>query len=503
VGVVSARRVRSVWKRVFSLAWPVMAEQTFRTAMRTTDILVTAAISPVAVVAIGLADLYARFPLWVGLGMGGGAIALSSQDTGASEDDGGDGETTGGRGDGDRPTDDHDRGEGPDRERPDGEAAADRASANRDQAISSAVVLGAVLGVPFAAFGVLFGESAIALLGADPEVVELGGQYLAVIFLTAPARHVALVAARSLQGTGDTRTPMYVNVVANGLNITASAVLGLGLLGAPRLGVLGVGAATAAANVFTAGALCLALLGDWSDADLVRPTDAVVFWQLVVVSAPSVAEGLLSTLAEFPFNAILLGFGTAVNAAFQVGRRVYQQVTSPLSRGYNVAVSVVVGQALGSEDPEEARYLGWATAGLGVVTVGAIGVVLAVVAPPLVDLFADDAETARYAVDFARVYGLTAGFLVSFVVLQGALRGASETRVPLVARTTGMFGFMVGFTYLAGVVWGYGVYGAYAGLALSYVWMALVVAVSFHRGNWARRAARMMADRGSTQGDDD
>ena len=38
--------------------------------MRTVDILVTALFSPVAVAAIGLADLYARFPLRVGLGMG-------------------------------------------------------------------------------------------------------------------------------------------------------------------------------------------------------------------------------------------------------------------------------------------------------------------------------------------------------------------------------------------------------------------------------------------------
>ncbi|MWG34890.1 MATE family efflux transporter [Halomarina oriensis] len=472
-----------------------MAEQTFRTLMRTTDIVVTAAISPVAVAAIGLADLYARFPLWVGLGMGGGAIALSSQDTGAA--DAGDA----GSDDGSEPG-----GDDPDRATSTVEEtttdATTRAAANRDQAISTAVVLGALLGVPFAAFGVLFGEQAIALVGAPADVARQGGQYLAIVFLTAPARHVSLVAARSLQGTGDTRTPMYVNVVANGLNITASAVLGLGLVGVQQYGIVGVGAATAAANVLTASALCLALLTSWSDANLVLPSDPVVFRQLVTVSAPSVAEGLLSTLAEFPFNAILLGFGTEVNAAFQVGRRVYQQVTSPLGRGYNVAVSVVVGQALGRDDAADARYLGWATTALGVCTVGVIGLVLAVFAPSLVWTFTDDPATARYAVDFARVYGLTAPFLVSFTVLQGALRGASETRVPLVARTTGMFGFMVGFTYLAGVVWDYGVLGAYAGLALSYVWMAFVVASSFHRGDWAGRATRMLADRGSTADDD-
>ncbi|MFC7156100.1 MATE family efflux transporter [Halomarina halobia] len=455
-----------------------MAEQTFRTLMRTTDVVVTATISPVAVAAIGLADLYARVPLWIGLGMGGGAIALSSQDTGASEtprtpDVGGDGDTGA--------TD----------------AGVARADANRDQAISAALLVGALLGLPFVAFGVLFGRGAIALLGAPPEVARLGGTYLAIVFATAPARHVSLVAARSLQGTGDTRTPMYVNVVANGLNIAGSVALGLGLYGAPDLGVVGVGLATAAANVFTAVVLTAALRTGWTDAGVVRPSDPVVARQLVAVSAPAVAEGLASTLAEFPLNAILLGFGTEVNAAFQIGRRAYQQVTSPLSRGYNVAASVVVGQALGDGDPIRARFEGWATAALGLCTVGGIGLLLTVGADAFVGAFTDDPETARYAVAFARVYGLTAAFLVVFVVLQGALRGASETRVPLVARTSGLFGFTVGFTYLAGVVLGYGVVGAYAGIALAYVWMALVLTVSFGRSDWAGRAARMMAERGS------
>ena len=155
-------RLVGVWRRVLSLSWPVMAEQTTRTLMRTVDVFVTGLLSPAAVAAVGLADLYARFPLRIGLGLGGGAIALSSQDTGRGAD------------------------------------------ANRDEAITQALVLGVLTGIPFVAFGLLFGRQAIALLGAPPRVARMGGTYLGVILATAPARHVALIGARSLQGTGDT-----------------------------------------------------------------------------------------------------------------------------------------------------------------------------------------------------------------------------------------------------------------------------------------------------------
>jgi putative MATE family efflux protein len=454
-------RLRGVWRRVFALAWPVMAEQTFRTAMRTTDVLVTALFSPAAVVAIGLADLYARFPLRIGLGLGGGAIALSSQDTGAG------------------------------------------ATGNRDEAVTQAILIGALAGLPFVLFGLFFGELAIDAFGrlvgerTAPEVVALGSTYLAIVFATAPARHVALVGARALQGTGDTRTPMYVNVAANSLNIVGSVALGLGLFGLPRLEVVGVGLATAGANVLTAGLLCLAIWGPRTDASFARPRDLTIAGQLLRVSAPRVAEGFGSELAEFPFNALLLGFGEAVNAGFQIGRRAYQQVTGPLSRGYNVAASVLVGQALGAGDPDEARFNGWAVAGLGVLTVGAIGGGLVVAAPRLVPLFTDDAPTVRYAVDFARVYGVAGTALACFSALSGALQGASEPRVPLLARVSGMFGLFLGASWLLGRTVGLGPTGAYVGVSLAYAWMALVAIAGFRYSGWAGRAADLMAERGS------
>ncbi|WP_439027696.1 MATE family efflux transporter [Haloarchaeobius sp. DT45] len=448
-------RLVAVWRRVLGLSWPVMVEQTFRTAMRTTDIIVTGLFSPAAIAAIGLADLYARFPLRIGLGLGGGAIALSSQDTGA------------------------------------------RAAANRDEAVTQAILLGLVAGIPFVVFGFLFGREAIALLGASDSVANLGGTYLAIVFATAPARQVSLIAARSLQGTGDTRTPMYVNVVSNGLNIVGSVVLGLGLLGLPRLEIVGVGAATAASNVFTAVVLCAVMWVGGTSAGFARPSNPVIARQLVVVSAPRVVEGFADTLAEFPFNALLLGFGTEVNAAFQVGRRLYQQVTGPLSRGYSVAASVVVGQALGEGDPERARENGLATALLGLVTVGSIGLVLVVGAPLFVRIFTRDPVTVDYAVDFARTYGLAAPALVTFVVFSGSLQGGSETRTPFVARIAGLLVFFLGFSYVVGVTLGYGVLGAYGGIIGYYGLAAILVTIGFWRGDWATRAARMMAERGS------
>ncbi|MGQ4554567.1 MATE family efflux transporter [Halobellus sp. GM3] len=470
-------RLRRVWSRIFALAWPVMAEQTTRTLMRTVDILITAALSPAAVVAIGLADLFSRFPLRIGVGIGGGAIALASQDTGSGAD------------------------------------------ANRDEAVTQSLLIGFLGGVPFVVIGLVAAPALIGLFPASDEAVRLGGAYLAIIFATAPARQVSIIGARALQGVGNTRTPMYVNVLANGTNVILSLGLAFGIGGLPALGVVGVAFGTATANVLSAGLLLAAVYAPSSPLSYARPTDWTIGAQLVRVGLPRMAGGFTSVLAEFPFNALLLSLGGAagvpatagaapgdvVNAGFQIGRRVYQQVTSPLARGYNIAASILVGQSLGRGDAAQARFEGWATAALAVLSVGGIGALIAVFADSVVAVlgFGSSESALAYAAAFAVVYGLSAPGLALFVSLSGALQGAGATRLPFVSNLTGMFGFFVGFSYAAVEFTTLGLTGVYAGVVLAHVWKGATMVLAFRYADWAGTAAGLLRERGSVVAEDD
>lgn len=449
-------RLFSSWRRVFSQSWPVVVEELASTLMRTTDVLVTSLFSPAAIAAIGIADLYARVPSSIGGGLGTGMIALSSQDTGLD------------------------------------------ALENRNQAITQTTVLGLVAGLPFAILGVLLDGWLFAVLGAEHDVVALGGAYLAIVFVVSPVRHVGEIEERALQGTGDTRTPMAVGVASNLLNVGATLGLGLGLGPFPDLGIVGVGLATALATVFTAAALFLVIWRYKTEVGFVRPRNPVIGKQVLVIAAPDIGESILSTGAEVPFNALLLSFGTGVNAAYQIGRLVGDHLSNPISVGFNVTASIVVGQELGAGNVDEARYLGWITAALGAVTLGIFGAVVIVGAEWFVGLFTTDPATVPYAVAYARVFGVAAPFLAMYVVLAGALRGGSDTRTPFVARTTALFVFMLGTSYALSVPLGMGVAGTYVGIVLYYVWSFVVNAAGFRWGDWTERAEAMMDARGSS-----
>ncbi len=452
-----------MWRRVFGLAWPMMTEQVLRTLMRTTDLIVAGFFSPAAVAAVGLADIYARLPLRFGIGVGDSAIALSSQDTGAG------------------------------------------ATANRDQATTQALLIGILGGIPFVLFGIFLNEPAIAILGvlmeegAAAEVVRFGSIYLLIIMLSSSAIHVNFIAARAIQGTGDTVTPMVVNGAVNAFNIVTTVILALGVGPFPELGVIGIAAATATADTIAAATFLTLLWSGRTDVDYVVPEGLIIAKQIVVISAPRIGEGVSEMIAEFPFNAMLLGFGTEVNAAYHIGRRMYNQVAAPLARGYGVASNIVVGQALGEQEPAQAYYNGLATTALSVISIGAILAILYLLAEQFVLVFTRDPATIGYGIGFARTYAVAGLLIAAHICLAGALRGGSETLAPFVGRMIGTVGFLLGFTYIVGVHLGYGVAAAYVAIVLDFVARICYLSVVYYRRRWLQRGTDMMVDRGSIE----
>lgn len=460
-------RVWAVWRRTFSLSWPLAVQQTLNTLMRTVDILVTGRFSTAAVSAVGLADLYAQFPLRVGLSLGTGAIALSSQDTGRE------------------------------------------AAHTRNRAISQALLIGFLLGLPLVAVGVMLSHLLIDILDAEADVVRLGGLYLSIILAASPMRIVALVGARSLQGTGDTITPMLINGVTNVINIALTVTLGLGLLGMPRLEIVGVGIATAIARTLEALLMTGAIASPWTEPGLARPRGLTITRQLIAISVPNFAEGLTSSLAQFPLNWMILQFGTEANAAFHVGRRIYQQIGAPMYRSYSVASSIICGQDLGAGRPDRARFAGLAITAFSLATLGVAGAVLFTFAEPIAELFLDEdqiepqefAETLAYAIVFTQVF---AGAIVIFGVfspIAGTLRGAGDTLTPFVGRIIGTVVFLLGFSYVVGIHLGYGLPAIYAAILLNYATWAAVVAIGFQWGSWADKAADLIDERAASEAD--
>lgn len=121
----------------------------------------------------------------------------------------------------------------------------------------------------------------IERLGQPQELMPLIKPYFIVLLCSLPFLAVFNALKQCFDATGDTKTPMWVMLGANVLNVALNYILIFGVLGLPRLGLIGAGLATLISRV----AMMLVLLfyrkrnsyltkykGDWSFRDAFRLT---------------------------------------------------------------------------------------------------------------------------------------------------------------------------------------------------------------------------------------
>lgn len=452
----NVNRYVSAWKRALKLGKPIVVSKMLRTLMSTTDVLIAASLSPAAVVGIAIADIYHQISGRISNGLASGTGTLISQDTGAS------------------------------------------ARANKNDALSQAILLAFLVGIPVAGVGFAFGKPLLSVIGADQNSARIGAVYLSIIVLSIPFENVTSVNSRALQSVGNTQVPSYIRVAANLLNVCISIVLGIGALGAPKLGVVGVAIGTLTANSIEF-LLFFGALYRQADLWVMRPEKWTIFEQLLRISLPQIGMGLVTSVAIVPFNTLLLGFGTAVNAGYQLAWRFYRQLVSPFGSALTAVNSIITGQNIGESGRERTVNSVLAIVVLGGVVSVVTGGILVLSVQNIAGHFTDSARTLKYARVFSIALGISAVFGVLNNIFSSALSAASETRIPLMERIVGMFGGMVGVSYFLGKYLGWGVFGAQVGIVSTYFLMLAVSSYGFFFTGWDERAGHMMEQRGSTE----
>jgi putative MATE family efflux protein len=374
----------------FDLAIPVMVSGGFRTLLRVTDFfMVSLALGSAAVAGLELGFQYYFIGFGLALGLSSGTISVVSRFVGAGED------------------------------------------ARADLAVKQSLWLALGITIPLTLVTWFEAEAMIGLLTDAPRTIGLGGTYLRIVMLSVSARFWSMIAARALQGAGDTRTPMYVRLLTIPVNIVLNAVLIFGVGAVPALGVAGAAWGTTIANTL-AGVIFFVLLVSGRYAVRLRlggtqwATD--IAREVIRVGYPLAGLQLIRTFGRFPFLFVLASLGTPVVAAYAIARRIMLVAMMP-AWGYSTASSTLVGQHVGAGDAAEADEYGWQTLRVALPTQVLIGGVLALLARPIALTFATD--TPGLTVAFVRVFGLGVVAYSVSRTMRGGLRGAGDTRWPL------------------------------------------------------------------------
>jgi putative MATE family efflux protein len=434
----------AITPRLFKLAWPLVAGNLLQTAYNLADMFWVGRVGADSVAAVSLMFPTAWMFVSAAMGLTAAANAVVSQHIGAGN-----------------------------------ERAAERA-------VGQTILLAVVVAVVLATVGYLGREPLVALIGAEGRVFDLAVEYIEVIFLTIPLTFLFFVFRAVLRAAGDTRTAMWLVAVSAGLNIVIDPVLILGWGPAPAMGVRGAALATLGSR-FVAAAVGIYILldGGWGIRFRVRDLvpDPAVIRRLVDVGYPATFDGLTRSIAAVVFAGLVARFGPAATAAYGIGLR-YMSVSWTVSGALGQAVATGVGQNLGARTPGRASEVTWKGTGATMVGLFAIGAVLFAFPAAAMGIFIDDAAVVAEGVGFLRVLSPALAFFGGLMVIQGAFRGAGDTRVAFVLSVLSRWLFRIPAAWLLAYVLPWNATGLWLALAFSSVASFFVGAAWFARGNW-------------------
>jgi Na+-driven multidrug efflux pump len=231
--------------------------------------------------------------------------------------------------------------------------------------------------------------------------------------------------------------PSAILIAAAMVQIIVGGTLGLGLFGVPRFGMRGVAAGQLTAFSLGAAFLLWYLASGRSRLRLKFSAfrfQRGIFIDILKVGAIACLSPLQSVLTILIFTKILAGFGTETLAGYGMGSRL-EFLLTPIAFAIGVASVPMVGMAIGAGLVTRARQVAWTAAAMAGLTVGLVGLVVAVKPALWVSLFTTDPGVTAAANSYFAWAGPTFGFFGVGASLYFASQGAAKVGGPVLAYT--------------------------------------------------------------------
>ncbi|HEX6314800.1 MAG TPA: MATE family efflux transporter [Gemmatimonadaceae bacterium] len=350
-----------------------------------------------------------------------------------------------------------------------------------ERAFQRGLVLCVLLSVPMSLL-LVPAEPVLQALGQPAGVTPVAGAYVR-ISIPGVLPYLAFVALRQTVQAFTLVRPVVVAVaIANVVNVVLDWAMVFGHLGFAEMGAAGSAWATTICRWLMAILLVwgcrkalLPFLRRWSLLDLAPAP----LWRMVRIGFPI---GLQLWIEFMAFSAalVLVGrLGTIPLAGHQLALML-AALTYMVPLGVSAAAAVLVGHAVGRGDPEAAGREAGAALACGVGFMAATAMVLIGFAPWLARAFTDDpaiVAAAAVLIPIAGVFQVVDGIQG---VSGGILRGAGDTRVPMLANLGGYA--VVGLPLGAWLCYarGWGASGIWWGLCAGLAAVALLLGWRVH-----------------------
>ena len=368
---------------------------------------------------------------------------------------------------------------------------------------NQSILLAVVLGLLGTVLGLLGLEAGLDLLQLRGPAAAYAAAYLRPLLVLLVFQVVGAAGIACLVGAGDTRTGLWVLGGVAALNIPLAWLFFHGLGPLPGLGFVGIAVGTAVSQTLgglaVLGVLLRGRAGLALRARFLRPRPDLLR-RLLRVSVPAAGDSLSMQAGYLWFVAVVNGLGDVAAAAHGIAL-IWEALAYQPGSAFGTAAISLVGQHLGAGQPRRAARSGWLAFAFGAGLMSVMGVLFFALATPMFFLFCPhpgQQPIVAAGVPVLRFVAFAMPALASSIILLWALRGAGDTRVPVLFTWVGFFGIRIPLSYLLtrdrldlgtlGSVhgWDLGLLGAWLAMFIDVQVRGLLVLGRFARGRWQR-----------------
>ena len=445
---------RSVLHAVFALAWPTMLEQLTQTAVQYIDTAMVGSLGTEATAAVGATGTVSWMVGSIVSGVGTGFLAFIARQFGAGR---------------------------PGRAR---------------QASAQACMVTLLLGLLLTAATMLSAGYVPVWMQVDPAIRDLASRYFLILYMPMLFRTASILLGMVLRSAGDSRTPMRIGLMVNGINVVLNYLLiypshtaflfGLEIrLPGAGLGVEGAAWASAAAFVFGGIAMTVAL---WRH-EAVSPRgcpfrpDREVLGSCFRVALPNIGQRFATSFGYVVFASMINSLGGISTAAHTVANTVESLFYIP-GWGMQTSAATLSGNAYGAKDHERLKRLGSTVLPLEIGLMVVSGTLLFIFAEPLVRIFSSDENVIRLGTTVLRMVAVSEPFYGIPIVVEGLMQGVGKTVAPFVYNIIGMWAVRIVGTFICTQFLGLGLVAAWGCMIGHNLLLCVFFVFHYLSGRW-------------------
>ena len=267
----------------------------------------------------------------------------------------------------------------------------------------------------------------LSIIKASREISNYANNFTYILIFMIPFMLIVTVLDTMLVSKGDSKTPMYLAMIAAIVNVILDLALGLGYFGFESYGVKGVAFATVVSYIINCAILLyIYFMGQKEFIPSFRFNFAV-FKRIFKVAYPEAGARLINNLSNLFYSSMIVVLGSSFYAAYTLGLEIVSFGYMP-SIALAVSGSILLGQQIGAKNYLKGKKYLYTVLLYNVILMSVLAFIYFAFAQEITELFTKDAKVVQNLTFTLKVFSI---MLIPFgidVTFTFALNAAGLTR---------------------------------------------------------------------------